>query len=185
MEEDANSTINSKTPRSSSSQRKQCPHCNKNFKADFFEKHMRVHNKEKCWSCKECDKSYHYKHDLVRHVTLEHVADPKCEFCGESFEDRKLLKEHRTPCRRMYKKEELKIRKVTSLVKKEEKKDEEQVVEEEDDYNTQDTDVNVMEVEVGETIVGGPIVIEEVSIIDGDYEEEEHHITLGLVTAGD
>lgn len=210
MEEDAASTTSGNKLDSSSSGRKQCPHCNKNFKADFFEKHLRVHNKEKTWSCNKCDKSYHYKHDLVRHVTLEHVADPRCEFCGENFKDRKLLKEHRTPCRRMYKKERLSIQKVTSLVKienndeeKDEKvvqdedvvqnkevlQDEEVVQEEEVDYNNCSTQegTNVMQVEVGDTIVGGPIVIEEVSIIDGGYEVEEgtHQITLGLVTAGD
>lgn len=98
-------------------ERKECEYCHKHFKVSMYERHVLTHTKPRNWKCTMCEKAYHYKSDLVRHVSMDHVMTPTCEYCEKTFESRTDLKSHLTPCRREYKKG-LRIKSVTSLENK-------------------------------------------------------------------
>jgi uncharacterized C2H2 Zn-finger protein len=60
-----------------------------------FSRHMLTH-KEPTMKCKMCDKAYHKKTDLEKHVNASHlgIKSHVCDYCGKGFGYRKAMMKH-------------------------------------------------------------------------------------------
>ncbi|XP_038828071.1 zinc finger protein 239-like [Salvelinus namaycush] len=75
---------------------KPCPVCGKTFKnKDHLSQHMRIHTRDRPFSCGDCGKSFYSKGLLNVHIQTHKGEKPFiCGYCGKSFYQKGNLNQH-------------------------------------------------------------------------------------------
>ena len=78
--------------------RYKCGHCNKSFHfKSGLQLHKNLHCRYKTYKCfaKNCEHSYKWPQDLLRHVKVHLKIKLCCEYCNYISHDRQLLRQHK------------------------------------------------------------------------------------------
>ena len=78
--------------------RYKCGRCNKSFHFNSgLQLHKNLHRRNKVYRCfaKNCDHSYKWPQDLLRHVKVHRKIRLCCEYCNYISYDRRLLRQHK------------------------------------------------------------------------------------------